>query len=542
MIKIYNGDVFSFDIKDYDRWQLLKLCWKNSKCSDLKFLVYDGADLIGAVSYQDVLADKPIIPNYLEFGEDLFARGREYFRKQENRQSCVPVLKERGGELMFFLTFVENKLFDELREGKLNHEFWDIDFDSNIQNLDFTLLDRASGFYFYELEEYTYELARLILQRYPCKQICFGDKMAEKFFSKEAVKIYESTWEFKDAEKPQGYLYINSQRTQRSHKIIPQYLTGQYGSIQIMESLLWCQKRSRLGNRNEGETVFLIDFDVEGIGLVDILKFGYICTVMAMRRGWLPVMKLDSFPNQYLEREGENMWEYFFCPVSDISVEDALHSASVVFAEDNQLLWSLSFNPYVSELHTGLLEEAKWNAGRTFNQVVRRNEFLEEYFLNNLFPEFQDKGNRVLGVVARGTDYKREISEKVTGYHGKGWDKDIQQIIRRSRECANAWNCNYIFVATEDEEYFQLFCEEFGEALLFVEQKRVKMDTDEDVLYIADKLGLDKGQRRAFAMQYLLVIHCLAKCNVLISNMENCGANLLAKLWNEGEYEYTETI
>lgn len=443
---------------------------------------------------------------------------------------------------MFLLTFVENKIFDDYKEGELNHEYWDIDFDSDIQNLDFTLLDRAPGFYFYELEEYTYELARLILQRYPCKQICFGDKMAETFFPKGAVKIYESTWEFKNAEKPNGYLYINSKRTQRKYKIIPPYLTGQYGSIQVMESLLWCRKRKKLGDRNEGETVFLIDFVGDRCGLVDILKFGYIVTVMAMRRGWLPVMKLDAFPNQYLEREGENMWEYFFCPVSDISVEDALHSTSVISAKENSLLWSLSFNPYVSELHTGLFEEAKWNAGRTFNQVVRRNEFLEEYFINNLFPEFQDKSNRILGVVARGTDYKREIREKAGSYMEKSWDKNIQQIIRRSRECANTWGCNYIFVATEDEEYFQLFRQEFKEALLFVEQKRVKMDAGEDVWFVADKLGLGKGSGKTFAMQYLLVIYCLSKCNVLISNMENCGADLLAKLWNEGEYEYTETI
>lgn len=99
MIKIYIGDVFSFDIKEYDRWQLLNKCWKNSKCSELKFLVYDDADLIGAVSYQDILAEKPITSNCQVFGEDLFAKSREYFRKQENRQSCVPVLKERGGNL-----------------------------------------------------------------------------------------------------------------------------------------------------------------------------------------------------------------------------------------------------------------------------------------------------------------------------------------------------------------------------------------------------------------------------------------------------------
>lgn len=147
MIKLYDGEVFSFDIEDYDRSRILNQCWANSKCSELKFLVYGGDELIGAVSYQDILADKPIVPNCLNFGQDLFAHAREYFRKDGNRQSCIPV-QSRGGKLMFLLAFVENRIFDGCRYGELFHEYWEIDFDSDMDNLDFTLLERANGFYF----------------------------------------------------------------------------------------------------------------------------------------------------------------------------------------------------------------------------------------------------------------------------------------------------------------------------------------------------------------------------------------------------------
>ena len=178
MIKIYDKEVFSFDIGEYDRSRILNQCWANSKCSELKFLVYDGEELIGAMSYQDILADKPVTSNCLSFGEDLFDLAREYFRKNGNRQSCIPVCQQGGEELMFLLVFVENRLFDGFREGELFHEYWEIDFNSDMNNLDFTLLERANGFYFFELEEYTYELASLIRKIYPEKQVCFGDKMA----------------------------------------------------------------------------------------------------------------------------------------------------------------------------------------------------------------------------------------------------------------------------------------------------------------------------------------------------------------------------
>lgn len=541
MIKVYDGEVFSFDIAEYDRSLILEQCWANSKCSEQKLLVYDGEALIGAMSYQDILADKPIEPNCLYFGEDLFTRAREYFRKEGNRQSCLPV-QSRGGELMFLLTFAENRIFDEFRDGKLLHEYWEMDFSSDMDYLDFTLLERANGFYFFELEEYTYELARLILRKYPEKQICFGDKRAKIFFPKSEVKIYESTWEFKEIENPAGYLYVNSKRNQAGYRKTMPYLTGHYGSIQLMESLLWCRKKTRMGNKNEGKTIFLMDFSTTICGLVDIMKYGYAWVQIAHRRGWIPVMKLDGFPNQYLEKTGENMWEYFFEPVSEISVEEAMQSAQVISARENALRFDDIFgNMYLAEYETQFLEEREYHPGKTFNRIVRVRQTLETYLHKGLPPQFWAADNRILGVVARGTDYRKEVSEKRTGYKNAAQIKDIRQVIRRCREAAASWGCNYIFVATEDESYFRLFSGEFNEALLSIGQKRLEIDETDEKLYISDKLVWKSGERKAFAMQYLLSIYCLSKCKVLISNM-SCGAEQLAKMWNAGQYEYTEIV
>lgn len=543
MIKIYDKEVFSFDIGEYDRSRILNQCWANSKCSELKFLVYDGEELIGAMSYQDILADKPVTSNCLSFGEDLFDLAREYFRKNGNRQSCIPVCQQGGEELMFLLVFVENRLFDGFREGELFHEYWEIDFNSDMNNLDFTLLERANGFYFFELEEYTYELASLIRKIYPEKQVCFGDKMAKEFFPESDIKIYESTWEFQEKEHPAGCLYINSKRNQTDYRRTMPYLSGHYRSIQMMESLLWCRKRIRMGNKNEGKTVFLMDFCTDTHGMVDILRFGYIWVMIARSRGWIPVMKLDRYPNQYLEVEGENMWEYFFCPVSEISLTEAMQSAEVVSAWENELhLGETVGNPYFSDSLAMVSEEAEFHHGKAFNQIVRKNSELERFLEENLLPEFKSGDNRILGVVARGTDYTKEMLEKANGYIDRTEVKGIQQIIRRARECAGSWNCNYIFVATEDAGYFQRFSDAFGAGLLYVEQKRVEMDVNDTEVYIFEKLGLKREEKRAFVKQYLLAVYCLSKCQVLISNRKHCGADLLAKMWNAGRYEYTEII
>ena len=75
-----------------------------------------------------------------------------------------------------------------------------------------------------------------------------------------------------------------------------------------------------------------------------------------------------------------------------------------------------------------------------------------------------------------------------------------------------------------------------------VEQKRVEMDVNDTEVYIFEKLGLKREEKRAFVKQYLLAVYCLSKCQVLISNRKHCGADLLAKMWNAGRYEYTEII
>lgn len=310
-----------------------------------------------------------------------------------------------------------------------------------------------------------------------------------------------------------------------------------------MESLLWCRKRVRMGDKNEGKTIFLMDFCTEAHGIVDILKYGYIWTMIARSRGWIPVMKLDRFPNQYLEQEGENMWEYFFCPVSEMSLADAMQSAEVVSACENGLcLGDVVVNPYFADSLAMVSQEAEFYPGKMINQIVKRNKELEQFLEEKLLPEFRNGHNRILGVVARGTDYTKEMLEKANGYKDRTETKGIQQIIRRARECAAIWNCNYIFVATEDAGYFQRFSHAFGEALLFVEQKRVEMDVNDEETYIYEKLRLKQEEKRAFAKQYLLAVYCLSKCHVLISNRKHCGADFLSKTWNAGEYEYTEII
>lgn len=110
-----------------------------------------------------------------------------------------------------------------------------------------------------------------------------------------------------------------------------------YSSLNIMMSLLWARKIEHLGEENPEDTILLLDYITGASGLMDIIKFTYDYVHIAEERGWVPVVKIDRLPNQYLQKPGDNVWDYFFRPVSRISVESAMHSAHVIRASTNSI-------------------------------------------------------------------------------------------------------------------------------------------------------------------------------------------------------------
>ena len=79
-----------------------------------------------------------------------------------------------------------------------------------------------------------------------------------------------------------------------------------------MMSLLWARKIEHLGEENPEDTILLLDYITGASGLMDIIKFTYDYVHIAEERGWVPVVKIDRLPNQYLQKPGDNVWDYFF--------------------------------------------------------------------------------------------------------------------------------------------------------------------------------------------------------------------------------------
>lgn len=488
--------------------------------------------------------------------EDLFSAVRDYVQKHHIEDGrCFPVMDD-AGKILFYAQYTENLVL-----GKKRNDFLDYKKRFNdISGLDFTLLDQYQTFVFTEAEEYSVAIAQLLQKFCPEKRCVFLDKRARYFVGGENVRFFP----FHGVAG--RYMQILKKWLQGKsreigladrviclilYRIIKRRETGGgvciiatekdfywpvniiYNSVKVMYSILWCKCVKSLGDKNENKTIVILDYPCFNEGLVSIMRWTYTHTKWLRERGYIPVVDLHTFPNQYLNAESENMWEYFFEPVSEISVEEAYESRKVISAVDNQIIMGESkVNPY----------QEKWSKqswyGKDFNHVVKLNGETKQRIAEGIPQEFK-QGRRILGVVMRGTAYRKEVAQK---WH-KEWRQDIVDADVFLQACnyyKDELKCEYIFLATEDAEYFEMARKIFGSELLFIDQKRTAYDfANREYLAMNQVLGMNDGREAGF--NYLTILKSLSECDALLFNVA-CGAVNLAQCWNDGKYEMIRHI
>lgn len=171
-------------------------------------------------------------------------------------------------------------------------------------------------------------------------------------------------------------------------------------------------------------------------------------------------------------------------------------------------------------------------------KTVRFNKETEEE-IKKYMPEVltRKEDNRVLGVILRGTDYREEANKSRGRVIAVA---KLEKVVAKCKFIMKLYGYEYLFIATEDSEYFEKMKEEFGDKCLYVDQKRVSHDYEAGGYVACSKL-LDIDDGKAFGRRYLTVIQSLANCQALISNMQN-GTVWIASRLNGSKYEYIEVV
>ncbi len=250
-------------------------------------------------------------------------------------------------------------------------------------------------------------------------------------------------------------------------------------------------------------------FPKNGLGSIVSVLLGQI--VWAVQKGYTPVVDLKNFSNIYFKdgREGvDNVWEYFFEQPCGYSLEDIPANAKVIQSK-KRIKYSLeAIKLSVKENSFLPKSDNSIKLYQAFQKYFRLNEATKQ-FLQTRYEQLVGEDKPLVGVLARGSDY-------LSGYKPNGHPIQptseqifavIEQIKESSKEGAR------IFLATEDADIFQQFCDKYQDKLLAIDQYRYKASEKS----IAEEPIPKANHHYNLALDYLTAIYTLSKCDCILS-------------------------
>lgn len=285
----------------------------------------------------------------------------------------------------------------------------------------------------------------------------------------------------------------------------------------------WREKRISYGEENPDKTFYVIRRARGNSGLLSYVMTNLGQIKYAVDNGYIPVIDMQNEGNTYLSEEqiGQtNAWEMFFEQPCGFGLSDIDKSKNVVlsygliddrlgFPGDRTLL-----NTYELDAWKNICKEyiiVKADLKKAFEK--KRNEIFD--------------GKRVLGVLARGTDYV------VNKPHGHTVQPTVEQLLPQINEVIDKYKCDSIYLATEDEDIYDRLEREYKERLIAPDVARYSLKNGENINEMIIK---DSDSMYIKGREYLESIWMLSMCNCLVAG--NVSGSLGASLMSEG-YEYS---
>lgn len=293
----------------------------------------------------------------------------------------------------------------------------------------------------------------------------------------------------------------------------------------VLRRIQWCRMlfTHKFGNKNLNKTFYILSRPIHTRDGLFSYLFAFLEQMdFVERNGYIPVVDMQSFQSQYLD-DGkigiENVWEYYFEPLSKYTVEDVYASRNVILGYDDPC--------YKGEY------EKKYD-------IQRMSELYQKYIKYNknvaltIQHEYEksiDKRRKTLGVLYRGTDM---TALKLKNHPVQ---PTVDELIFLIHKYLKEWGCERIFLSTEDNGAAGKLKNEFGEILSCTDQERF---TDTGKAWLADINFERKNDKYLRGLEYLTTIELLSRCDCLLSGI--CAGSVCAHIMNNGKYEHMEMI
>lgn len=266
-------------------------------------------------------------------------------------------------------------------------------------------------------------------------------------------------------------------------------------------------------------------------GLFAIAKNTIAHVLYALDKGYIPVVDLQHYQNQYFKDNREfkdNTWEYFFEQPCRYGLDDIPRDANIIIS-DNVLVPEQKYALYPDHLPI---------EGNNLSQNMKKlfSEYKKYFKINSEVKKYLEDGykkligeeNEILGILCRGTDYL-QLKPK---FHPIQPEPEI--VLQKARELQSRFHYKKIYLATEDKKIYEIFKEEFGDILIDNGQYRYENTNDK---YIIDIPVKRENHNYTLAMEYFLSIYILSKCKYFIGGRTSgtLAAYIMNNVW---EYNY----
>lgn len=284
-----------------------------------------------------------------------------------------------------------------------------------------------------------------------------------------------------------------------------------------------CRKcTASFGSLNADRVFYVIRSPKSELGFFGLYNYVVDELKTAERLNAEPVVDWQHYPNDYLLEDTlvgrVNAWEYFFLPVSGVSLSEVYRSKKVIMSS-GEYIGTLSEVNDAGEL----LESS-----RLIEKYIRLNEKTGQ-LCEREYKRLGMDHYRTLGVKCRGTDFRetRPKSHVIC--------PDVEMTAEVISQKSAEWGAfDKIFLVTEDALMFEQMKELYPDKLLYNQTERFKTANGEWLNKTFDRVGVEKNYKHDRMLEYLISVYLLSKCDALIAPV--VGATLGA-MRIKGRYE-----
>lgn len=297
------------------------------------------------------------------------------------------------------------------------------------------------------------------------------------------------------------------------------------------------------------KTYYVISQPYCQVGLFALWKHVASHILWAKEQGYIPVIDLQHTRNQFF-KDGceyrENPWDYYFEQPEKIKIKDLnkINKSSIIKIAPLSVWADKKYEIYPSEhLPLSKNDNRHHPLAREYSNVLKFNKDIIKAFTKikkNTFPE----GKKILGVLLRGTDYTALCPA------GHPIQPTTSEVIAKCKELKSVLKYDKIYLATEDQEIYNEFKNEFGKNLIDNIQYKYENTGSK---YLQSVQVNRKNHFYELNKEYACSMYLLSQCNYLVGGlcngtqtayfMTNCFDNYdYVHLWNKGVYTRNDTI